>query len=133
MLAALRLLDVAYAQTRSLAYGKQRMIEIALALATRPEVLLLDEPLEGLAPPIVQELLRIIGQTAASGEMAVILVEQHAHQIVPLTRHAPVLERGRVVFSGESEALRKDRSRLDQWLGVGSHQEPTEMGSKRIE
>ncbi len=89
--------------------------------------------IEGLAPPIVRELLRIIGQTVASGEMAVILVEQHAHQTVPLTRHAPVLERGRVVFSGESEALRKDRSRLDQWLGVGSHQEPTEMGSKRIE
>jgi branched-chain amino acid transport system ATP-binding protein len=83
-------------------------------------VLLLDEPLEGLAPLIVQELLRIIGQMATSGEMAVILVEQHAHQILPMTRQALVLERGRVVFSGASETLRADYSQLDKWLGVGT-------------
>jgi len=51
----------------------------------------------------------------------VILVEQHAHQILPLTRQALVLERGRVAFSGESETLRRDRSRLDRWLGVGAY------------
>ncbi len=101
--------------------GEQQMLALARALVLNPKLLLLDEPLEGLAPLIVQDLLRIIGRMVASGDMAIILVEQHAHQILPLTRHALVLERGRVVYSGESEALREDRGRLDKWLGVGAH------------
>ena len=100
--------------------GEQQMLAMARALMLNPQVLLQDEPLEGLAPLIVQELLRIIGQMATSGEMAVILVEQHAHQILPMTRQALVLERGRVVFSGASETLRADYSQLDKWLGVGT-------------
>ncbi|MCX7171637.1 MAG: ATP-binding cassette domain-containing protein [Proteobacteria bacterium] len=96
-------------------------LAMARALMLNPKVLLLDEPLEGLAPLIVQDLLRIIGQMVSSGEMAVILVEQHAYQILPLMRQALVLERGRVVFSGDSEFLRRDRAQLDKWLGVGAH------------
>ncbi|MCX7166142.1 MAG: ABC transporter ATP-binding protein [Rhodocyclales bacterium] len=101
--------------------GEQQMLALARALVLNPKLLLLDEPLEGLAPLIVQDLLRIIGRMVASGDMAIILVEQHAHQILPLTRHALVLERGRVVYSGASEALRADRDQLDKWLGVGAH------------
>lgn len=101
--------------------GEQQMLALARALVLNPKLLLLDEPLEGLAPLIVQDLLRIIGRMVASGDMAIILVEQHAHQILPLTRHALVLERGRVVYSGASETLREDRGQLDKWLGVGAH------------
>jgi branched-chain amino acid transport system ATP-binding protein len=101
--------------------GEQQMLALARALMVNPKLLLLDEPLEGLAPLIVQELLRIIGQMLSAGEMTVILVEQHAHQILPLTKQALVLERGRVVYSGSSDALRADRAQLDKWLGVGSH------------
>ncbi|WP_114971973.1 ABC transporter ATP-binding protein [Rhodoferax ferrireducens] len=101
--------------------GEQQMLAIGRALMLNPKLLLLDEPLEGLAPLIVQELLAIIQRLTEESGMAVILVEQHARQILPLTRQALVLERGKGVFQGSSETLLNDRALLDSWLGVTAH------------
>jgi branched-chain amino acid transport system ATP-binding protein len=98
--------------------GEQQMLAIGRALALNPALLLLDEPLEGLAPIIVQELLPTIREMIRSSLMAVLLVEQHARQILPLTDRAIVLERGSVVHNGPSAALAADPALLEKWLGV---------------
>ncbi len=100
--------------------GEQQMLAIGRALMLNPKLLLLDEPLEGLAPRIVQELLAIIAGMLAERSLAVILVEQHAHQILPITREALVLERGRVVHRGPSDVLAANPEMLDRWLGVAA-------------
>jgi len=100
--------------------GERQMLAIGRALMLNPKLLLLDEPLEGLAPLIAQELLHIIHRMVSDGRMAVILVEQHARQILPITRDALVLERGRIVYAGDSAGLLRDGERLDGWLGAGS-------------
>ncbi len=98
--------------------GEQQMLAIGRALVTNPRLLLLDEPMEGLAPIVVQELTGVLRGLAATGTMAIFLVEQHAELALALTRRAVVMERGRVVHDGPSEALLADRARLDRWLAV---------------
>jgi branched-chain amino acid transport system ATP-binding protein len=101
--------------------GEQQMLAIGRALMLNPQLLLLDEPLEGLAPLIVQELLAIIQRLTEESGMAVILVEQHARQILPLTRQALVLERGKSVYHGPAQTLLDDSALLDGWLGASAH------------
>ncbi len=88
--------------------GEQQMLAIGRALATNPRLLLLDEPMEGLAPVIVQELTAVLRELLASGSMAVILVEQHARLALSLTRDVVVLDRGRIVHAGPSALLASD-------------------------
>ena len=111
-----------YGRRHNLGYqfsgGEQQMLAIGRALVLNPSLLLLDEPLEGLAPIVVQELLSAIREMIRSGGMAVLLVEQHARQVLPLTNKAVVLERGRIVHHGPSAALAADPHLLDRWLGV---------------
>ena len=103
--------------------GEQQMLAIGRALMLNPKMLLLDEPLEGLAPLIVKELLEIIERMVREGNMTFILVEQHAHQILAITQEAVVLERGRVVHCGPSSALAADPGVLNRWLGVSAQLE----------
>jgi branched-chain amino acid transport system ATP-binding protein len=101
--------------SNQLSGGEQQMLAIGRALMLNPRLLLLDEPLEGLAPLIAQKLLRIIAGMVREGSMAIILVEQHAHQILPITHDAIVLERGRIAYQGPSQTLIDDPAMLGCW------------------
>jgi branched-chain amino acid transport system ATP-binding protein len=83
-----------------------------------PSLLLLDEPMEGLAPIIVQELMSVIRELVTDSGMALIVVEQHAKLALTLTRNAMVLERGRVVHRAPSEALLADPATLHRLVAV---------------
>jgi branched-chain amino acid transport system ATP-binding protein len=101
--------------------GEQQMLAVARALVLNPKLLLLDEPLEGLAPIIVEELLRSIARVVRDEGMSAIIVEQNPRMILPITQRAVVLDRGTVVHEGLSADLMNDRERLDRWLAVAKH------------
>jgi branched-chain amino acid transport system ATP-binding protein len=98
--------------------GEQQMLAIARALVTNPGLLLLDEPMEGLAPIVVTELAEVLRGLARDGSIAMLLVEQHADLALAWSSRAVVMERGRVVHDGPSADLAADRARLDRWLAV---------------
>jgi branched-chain amino acid transport system ATP-binding protein len=98
--------------------GEQQMLAIARALMISPRILLLDEPMEGLAPIIVQELLRVIRRLVSQEGMSVIVVEQHARMALSLTQRAIVLDRGRIVHDSDSASLLADGEKLDRLVAV---------------
>ncbi len=98
--------------------GEQQMLAIGRALTLNPKVLLLDEPTEGLAPIIVEELLKALGTITRSGGICSIIVEQHAKKILGMADRAVILERGAIVHDASSAALKADPSALDRHLGV---------------
>lgn len=97
--------------------GEQQMLAIARALLLNPALLLLDEPLEGLAPVVVEELVAAIGRMTLDNDMSFIIVEQHARQVLALADKAVVMDRGRVIYDGDSDTLLRDPERLNQLMG----------------
>jgi branched-chain amino acid transport system ATP-binding protein len=92
--------------------GEQQMLAIGRALMGNPTLLLMDEPLEGLAPIIIEALLTSLKKLIAEDSLAVILVEQHAKLALEVTREAIVMSRGRIIHHGAAEALLRDPERL---------------------
>jgi branched-chain amino acid transport system ATP-binding protein len=104
--------------------GEQQMLAIARALMTNPTLLLLDEPLEGLAPIIVEELAAAIRRMTADEGTAFILVEQHTEVALSLTDDAIVLERGNIVHRARSQDLLKEQATLDRLIGLRLAEQP---------
>ncbi|HXQ84426.1 MAG TPA: ABC transporter ATP-binding protein [Xanthobacteraceae bacterium] len=98
--------------------GEQQMLAIARALMTNPALLLLDEPLEGLAPIVVEELSAAIRRMTSDSSNAFILVEQHVESALSLTQSAIVLKRGCIMHSGPSALLLADHATLDRLIGL---------------
>lgn len=113
-----RLLERKNNMGNQLSGGEQQMLAIARALMTNPRILLLDEPMEGLAPIIVQDLMRVIGALIKDKGMSVIIVEQHARLALSLTQRAIVLDRGRIVHASDSASLLADNDKLDRLVAV---------------
>jgi branched-chain amino acid transport system ATP-binding protein len=104
---------------RQLSGGEQEMLSIARALLLNPQLLILDEPSQGLAPLIVREVFRVVSQMRDEG-ISVLLVEQNAHMGLEIADHAYVLDDGGIVYAGSSRDLAADESRVRALTGASA-------------
>jgi ABC-type branched-subunit amino acid transport system ATPase component len=119
ILKQLHLDDVATRETRHLAYGQQRLLEIALALATRPKVLLLDEPAAGVPKDESAALFAVIA--ALPADMAVLFIEHDMNLVFKFASRITVLVSGAVLVEAEPEIIRADPRVREVYLGQGHH------------
>ncbi len=112
-----RLRERAQNRAGKLSGGEQQMLAIGRALVTNPELLLMDEPTEGLAPLLVREVGRVIERLKAEG-LSILLVEQNLPLALRIVDHVHVLARGRIVYSGPPTELEKDREVKARYLGL---------------
>jgi branched-chain amino acid transport system ATP-binding protein len=101
--------------------GEQQMLAIGRALMSNPLLILMDEPLEGLAPVIVDALLAGLDRLKREDDLAILLVEQHARLALAFAQDALILDRGSAVYAGPCRALLDDPDRLNDLIGVGRH------------
>ncbi|MGF9757928.1 ABC transporter ATP-binding protein [Microvirga sp. 0TCS3.31] len=109
--------------------GEQQMLAVARALVLNPKLLLLDEPTEGLAPIIIEELLAALTRIIRGEGMSAIVVEQHAQKILGVTDNALILDRGTIVHASSSRSLIDDPAALEQHLGVTTKKKPMRAAS----
>src|SRR5215510_196415 len=98
--------------------GEQQMLAVGRALVLNPKIMLLDEPLEGLAPILVEELLGALKRIVRANGVAAIVVEQNAQKILSVTDRVAIIERGMVIYQGRSADLKTDGRILETHLGV---------------
>jgi len=98
--------------------GEQQMLSVGRALMGNPSVLLMDEPSEGLAPRIVEDLMRSLKRLRDAEGLTILLVEQNTRVALDFSPRALVMNRGRIAYDGPSDALLRDRGRLDSLIGV---------------
>jgi branched-chain amino acid transport system ATP-binding protein len=113
-----RLAERAGNRGNQLSGGEQQMLAIGRALIGNPSLLLMDEPSEGLAPVIVEELARAVKRLTQAGGFSMILVEQNSRLALDIAPRAVVMDRGQIVYDGDSATLRNDPDKLDQLIGV---------------
>ncbi|SMY08863.1 ABC transporter ATP-binding protein [Flavimaricola marinus] len=99
--------------------GEQQMLAIARTLMTQPDVILLDEPLEGLAPVICEQLMEVFENLASDSKRSVVLVEQHAEAALAFATRAVLMANGTIVHDGPAQDLRDDPTLLHRHVGVG--------------
>ncbi|MDP7602156.1 MAG: ABC transporter ATP-binding protein [Rhodospirillales bacterium] len=100
--------------------GELQMLAIARALMTNPRVLLMDEPSEGLAPVIVEELVAVMSRLRDHGGISMILVEQNTRVALDFSERIMVMDRGRITYDGDSESLRNDAAKLEELIGISA-------------
>src|SRR5262249_31088366 len=113
--------------------GEQQMLAIARALVGNPSVVLMDEPSEGLAPVIVEELARAVKRLAATEGLTLILVEQNTQLALDISPRVAVMDLRRIVYDGPTEELRRDPEKLHRLVGVGKGCRAPRMRGKRFD
>lgn len=98
--------------------GEQQMLSIARALLTNPTILLMDEPTEGLAPILVEALIAVLAKLQTQSGLSIILVEQNSRVALTFSPRTVILDKGRIVYDGESEPLRTNADRLAKLIGI---------------
>ncbi|HUN97506.1 MAG TPA: ABC transporter ATP-binding protein [Bradyrhizobium sp.] len=101
--------------------GEQQMLAIARALVGNPAVMLMDEPSEGLAPVIVEELVHAIRHLADAQGLTLVLVEQNTQLALDIAPRTVVMDRGRIIYDGASDTLKANRGELERLIGVGRY------------
>jgi branched-chain amino acid transport system ATP-binding protein len=98
--------------------GEQQMLSIARGLLTNPTILLMDEPTEGLAPILVESLIAVLRKLRDEGGLSIVLVEQNSRVALTVSARTVILDKGRIVYDGESAPLRDDPDRLARLIGI---------------